>query len=131
MHEPTPRLTWLARQFKTVALGSSGEFSQPGTEQWWRRMKQAMNAICDDKGRPICKLHGLRMLDPDIFTKLPLSSADSTNAAVNSGSLSRFGSYLPPTAAQRAEVIAERIEANNSAPVFIDTQEELCFTFQS
>jgi hypothetical protein len=90
-----------------------------------------MNAICDDKGRPICKLHGLRMLDPDIFTKLPLSSADSTNAAVNSGSLSRFGSYLPPTAAQRAEVIAERIEANNSAPVFIDTQEELCFTFQS
>ena len=131
MHEPTPRLLWLARQFKTVALGSSGEFFQPGTEQWWRRMNQAMKTICDERGRPICKLHGLRMLDPDIFTKLPLSSADSTNAAVNSGSLSRFGSYLPPTAAQRAEVIAERIEANNSAPAFIETQEELCFTLQS
>ena len=131
MHEPTPRLTWLARQFRTVALGSSGEFSSVGTPQWWGRMKQAMKAVCDEQGRPFCKLHGLRMLDPDIFTRLPLSSADSTNAAVNSGSLSRFGSYLPPTVAQRAEVIAERIEANNSAPSFIETQEELCFTLQS
>ena len=57
-----------------------------------------------------------KLAQDDIFTRLPLSSADSTNAAVNSGSLSRFGSYLPPTVAQRAEVIAERIEANNSAP---------------
>ena len=58
------------------------------------------------------------MLDPAIFTKLPLASADSTNAAVNSGSLDRFGMYLPPTAAQRAAVIAERIESHNSAPVW-------------
>lgn len=66
----------------------------------------------------MARLHGLRMLDPAIFTKLPLSSADSTNAAVNSGSLDRFGMYLPPTTAQRAAVIAERIEAHNSAPIW-------------
>jgi hypothetical protein len=128
MHESLARLGWLARNYRIVALGSSGDYSMPGTAAWWDRMNMAMQSICDDKGRPLCKLHGLRMLDPQIFTRLPLSSADSTNAAVNSGSLSRFGMYQPPTAAQRAAVIAERIEAHNSAPIFThSTQEELCF----
>ena len=118
MHESIERLRRLAEQWRFVAFGSSGAFASVGTKQWWDRMTKAMLAICVD-GRPICKLHGLRMLDPDIFTKLPLSSADSTNAAVNSGSLSRFGSYLPPTTSQRAAVIAERIESHNSAPIFL------------
>ena len=78
-----------------------------------------MNAACDEQGRPAARLHGLRMMDPEIFTRLPLASADSTNPAVNCGSLSRFGIYTPPTAAQRAAVIAERIEAQNSAPVWV------------
>ena len=82
-------------------------------------MGAAMDAICDDQGRPLCRLHGLRMLDPDIFTRLPLASADSTNAAVNCGAVNRFGMYLPPTAAQRAAVIADRIEMHNSAPVWV------------
>ena len=77
-----------------------------------------MNAICDEQGRPACRLHGLRMLDPAIFSRLPLASADSTNAAVNGGSISRFGMYPAPTAGQRAEVIASRIEACNSAAVW-------------
>lgn len=115
LHESLARLGWLARNWRTVALGSSGEFASPGTAAWWRRMNDAMRAICNDKGQPLCRLHGLRMLDPAIFSRLPLASADSTNAAVNSGSLDRFGMYLPPTAAQRAAVIAERIESINSA----------------
>lgn len=128
MHESLDRLSFLAINWRTVALGSSGAFASVGTAAWWNRMTDAMTAICDEQGRPMCKLHGLRMLDPDVFRRLPLSSADSTNAAVNSGSLSRFGMYLPPTTAQRAAVIAERIEYHNSAAVFIQpTQDELCF----
>jgi hypothetical protein len=127
MHEPVIRLNWLAKNFRTVALGSSGEFASVGTQQWWVRMSQALKAICDGQGRPMCKLHGLRMLDPNIFARLPLSSADSTNAVVNAGSLSRFGTYLAPTKSQRAEVIASRIESFNSAPIFNEIkQEELC-----
>lgn len=84
-----------------------------------------MAVACDKDGRPRTKLHGLRMLDPEIFTRLPLSSADSVNAAVNGGSVSRFGMYVPPTAAQRAEVIAERIESNNSAHLWHAPQGEL------
>lgn len=89
-------------------------------------MGAAMDAICDDRVRPMCRLHGLRMLDPAIFHQLPLSSADFTNAAVNGGSISRFSMYFPPTVGQRANVIADQIEAHNSSPIWQrETQVEL------
>lgn len=119
MHESIDRLVRLGHEWDVVALGSSGQWSSPGTAAWWCRMTEALNALCDDKGRPPCRLHGLRMLNPEVFSKMPLASADSTNAGVNGGSLDRFGMYVPPTAAQRAAVIAERIEAYNSAQVWI------------
>jgi hypothetical protein len=119
LHESLEYLEWLVDSFEIVALGSSGQWASPGTGSWWNRMAQAMAVICDDHGRPKCKLHGLRMLDPEIFTRLPLTSADSTNAAVNAGSISRFGMYTPATSSQRAAVIAERIEAHNSAAVWV------------
>lgn len=129
LHESLDRLSVLSRTWRTVALGSSGQYKTPGTQVWWARMAEAMNVCCDEDGRPLCKLHGLRMLDPDIFSKLPLASADSTNAAVNGGSISRFGMYPPPTSSQRAAVIAERIESHSSAPCFSrqPLQETLCF----
>lgn len=118
MHESLEWLSYLIDRFQVVALGSSGQWATPGTDGWWSRMTEAMAVCCNSIGRPKKKLHGLRMLDPRIFTQLPLSSADSTNAAVNSGSIARFGSYLPPTSSQRAEVIASRIEAHNSAAIW-------------
>lgn len=44
---------------------------------------------------------------------------------------SRFGSYLPPTAAQRAAVIAERIEANNRAAVWVSMAQGALFAFSA
>jgi hypothetical protein len=118
LHESIERLQRLAAEWRTIAFGSSGQWSSPGTQPWWRRMSDAMSAICDDYGRPACRLHGLRMLDPAVFSRLPFASADSTNAAVNGGSISRFGMYTPPTSSQRAAVIADRIESHNSAPIW-------------
>ena len=118
LHESLERLERLCYEWPMVALGSSGEWAQPGTAGWWGRITQAMKVICDDLGRPRTKLHGLRMLAPDVFTRLPLTSADSTNAAVNAGSIKRFGQYLPPSSAQRAAIIAERIESHNSAAIW-------------
>lgn len=118
LHESLERLQRLAADWQTVAIGSSGQWSTPGTDPWWKRMGAAMDSICDEHGRPICRLHGLRMLNPEIFQMLPLSSADSTNATVNGGSIKRFGMYPPPTAGQRANVIADRIEMHNSSPVW-------------
>ncbi len=118
MHETIDRLKMLCERFDRVCLGSSGEVSTPGTAEWWKMMNAAMLAICDNNGQPPCKLHGLRMLDPEIFTRLPLASADSTNCVRNSCSYERFGIYVPPSRGTRAAVIAERIESRNSAPVF-------------
>ncbi len=97
MHESLARLCRLAGTWPLVALGSSGEWPNPGTPSWWGRMGTAMDALCRPlgKGRPPCKLHGLRMLSPDIFTRLPLASADSTNAVRNGNLVRRFGMYPP------------------------------------
>lgn len=119
LNESLERLERLSREWRTVAFGSSGQWKTPGTDSWWNRIKDAMGAVCDDKGRPRCRLHGLRMLNPQIFSRLPFASADSTNAAMNGGSIARFGMYVPPTAGQRAEVIASRIESYNSAEAWI------------
>lgn len=115
LHESLDRLDRLVSEWRTVALGSSGQWATPGTTEWWARMAVAMAVACDELGRPRARLHGLRMLNPKVFSLLPLASADSTNATMNCGAKERFGMYLPPTSAQRAAVIAERIEVNNSA----------------
>lgn len=120
MHESLERLDRLANEYVRVCFGSSGEFAAVGTDKWWSRMGQAMRVICDDQGRPKCKLHGLRMLDPSVFTKLPFSSADSTNIGRNVGIDAhwRTGNYQPPTKEMRAQVMRSRIEAHNAPPVW-------------
>jgi hypothetical protein len=113
MHESYERLVRLCRTWPRVALGSSGEYADVGTPQWWQRMGGAMDAICDDDGRPPCKLHGLRMLNPTVFSQLPLASADSTNVAQNHG---RERKRYALSAAMGALAIADRIEEHASAP---------------
>ena len=123
LHESLEYLEYLIAEFDRVALGSSGVWAQPGTQSWWQRMAEVMAVACDEHGRPKVKLHGLRMLDPEIFTRLPLASADSTNAAVNGNAVSRFGMYPAPTSGQRSQVIADRIESHNSAPLWVGTHQ--------
>lgn len=120
LHESLPYLLFLCRQYPRVAIGSSGEYATVGKAKWWNRMAEAMNSICDDQGRPQCKLHGLRMLDPAIYTKFPFASADSTNIARNHGDNKRWEStrYELPNNELRARILAERIEAYNSAPTW-------------
>lgn len=120
LHEPDHLLEEYVRIFKRIAIGSSGQYAQINTAQWVHRMKEVMRICCDEKGRPLVKLHGLRMLDPAVFSQYPFASADSCNAAVNAGSLDRFGIYKHPDSAGRASVIADRIERHNSASVFFD-----------
>lgn len=100
-----------------IGLGSSGIYSDPGAGAWWDRMADAMEICCDDSGKPVCRLHGLRMLDPTICSQLPLRSADSTNIARNIGIDGRWqnGPYPPATKAMRALVITDRIENHASA----------------
>jgi hypothetical protein len=129
LHESIGRLESLANEFSRVCLGSSGAYAEIGTTGWWRRIGEAMAAVCDDGGRPMTKLHGLRMLDINVFTKIPFASADSTNIGRNIGIDSRWsGAYSPATKETRAMLIRERIEAHNAPHVWrfsADTQPEL------
>lgn len=115
MHESLARLERLASAWPRVCIGSSGEFATIGTASWWGQMARAMRVVCDDDGRPMCKLHGLRMLDPTIFGRLPFASADSTNIGRNIGIDQAWrGTYSPPTKEARAAVMRQRIESNNA-----------------
>lgn len=135
LHESLDRLDRLVSQWPRVCLGSSGQFAQIGTPAWWIRMAEAMDVICDRDGRPGTRLHGLRMLDPAIFTKFPFASADSTNIARNIGIDSKWkGTYTPPSKDARAKVMRQRIEAHQSpqlwdrkaapiqSPLFMETE---------
>jgi hypothetical protein len=82
-------------------------------------MAEAMDVICDEEGLPKTKIHGLRMLNPDVFTRFPFSSADSTNIGQNVGIDSAWrGTYTPPTKEARAALMRERIESHQSAQVW-------------
>lgn len=118
LHESFDRLGTLCEFFPRVALGSSGAWADVGTPSWWQRMGAAMDAVCDDTGRPPCKLHGLRMLNPTVFSQLPLASADSTNVAQNHG---RERQRYALTPAMGALIIVDRIERHASAPRWMKT----------
>jgi hypothetical protein len=112
MHETTGRLERLVAAYPRIALGSSGDFADVGSESWLNRMDEAMSVIVDDRMRPRAKLHGLRMLDAAVFHRLPLSSADSTNAAQNGH---RKALECGCNTLTGMTIIADRIEEHQSA----------------
>lgn len=114
-------LRHLMKHFPRIALGSSAQYSRVGSPAWWNRMAEAMDVICDSVGRPKVRLHGLRMLDPRIFTRLPLASADSTNIGRNVGIDASWRGfvYTPANKQSRAEILRRRIEAHQSADRWI------------
>lgn len=118
MHESFDHLSRLIKNYSRIAIGSSGQWPTPGEKDWWIRMNEIMSIICDKDGIPRCKIHGLRMLNPSIFTHLPFSSADSCNVGRNNHASKRYGMYLSPSAAVRSEIIASRIEVHNSTSIW-------------
>lgn len=116
LHESMQRLETLCNEWQRVAIGSSGQYATIGTASWWRRMSEAMDVCCDREGRPITRLHGLRMLNPTIYSQFPFSSCDSTNVARNIGLDQKWkGTYQAMTKETRAMILTERIELHASA----------------
>lgn len=114
--ESTERLVRLAREWPRVAIGSSGKYDVSRPMQLVDRMLEVLPAICGPDGYPICKLHGLRMLNAKVFQRLPLATADSTNVARNIGIDSAWrGTYQPASKETRTTVLVERVESVVSA----------------
>lgn len=116
LDESVPRLVDLSNHYDRIALGSAGEY-ELGTPEWWGRIGQAMDAICED-GKPRVKLHGLRMMNPALFGKIPFASVDSTNVAQNLGAPRWNSPYQPLTKTARAITLADRIENSPAATVW-------------
>ncbi|MEI6258520.1 MAG: hypothetical protein WCR46_01270 [Deltaproteobacteria bacterium] len=117
LHEPLDWLQSLISMFPRIAIGSSGDYAVIGTPQWWDRMCEAFNTtLTDADGRPKCKIHGLRMLNPAIFSVFPFASCDSTNVARNCRDSRRWATVYNPTNNEtRGLILAARIEAFNSS----------------
>jgi len=81
--ESFERLQKLMNSFDYVAFGSSGEFQVLGTSKWHSRMHEVMKFVCDETGTPKIKIHMLRCLKNEIFTKYPFYSGDSVTVARN------------------------------------------------
>lgn len=130
MHESLDRLVRLSAEWPRVALGSSGEYAKVGNKEWWARMGDVMSVVCNDVGQPLVKLHGLRMLNWRVFTRLPLNSADSTNIGRNIGIDKAWrGTYIPVNKTAKGIVLADTIESHNSASFWnngVATEQFVC-----
>ena len=117
MHESIERLQRLTKEYRVVCLGSSGDYATVGTRVWKDRMTFVLDSICDEYGFPPCKLHGLRMLNPKLFTLMPLHSADSTMIGRNVGIDKQWGDgrLQPRNKEIRAVVLRDRIETFNAS----------------
>ncbi|EKN6173587.1 MULTISPECIES: hypothetical protein [Yersinia] len=116
MNESNDRFIRLCNEYPRVAIGSCGEYDVKSPLKAVARLKDIIRHVVDVNGQPITKLHGLRMLNPTIFTRLPLASADSTNVAQNIGKdVNWKGTYQPFSKETRAAVMVERIESHNSS----------------
>lgn len=111
LDESLEKLERLSHEWHTIAFGSSGNYANPGSSSWWQRMAEAMPRVCDN-GKPRCKLHGLRMMNPSIFTHIPFTSVDSTNASQNGNREAR--QLALPESWQGSTVIAWRLEQHHS-----------------
>lgn len=115
MNESDERFIRLCNEYPRVAIGSCGDYDVKRPNLAVARMKDLIRHVVDAHSQPVTKLHGLRMLNPLIFTKLPLASADSTNVARNIGiDKARSGAYAPASKETRAALMVERIESHNS-----------------
>lgn len=117
LNESPERLQALATVWPRVALGSAAEFDVTVPRKALDRLADVLPGICDEHGTPVTKLHGLRMLRPEIVTHVPLSSGDSTNVARNIGMDGAWrGSYAPATKETRTDVLVERMERHDTPP---------------
>lgn len=115
LNESAERLVRLAHEWPRIALGSADEFDVSKPSAALGRLADVLPMIADATGQVLTKLHGLRMLRPEIVTRVPLASADSTNVARNIGIDSAWhGSYAPATKEARADVLVGRMESHQS-----------------
>lgn len=114
LDESPERLVRLASGYPRVALGSCGEYDVSSPKRCVARLREVLPLICDERGYPRVKLHGLRMLSPVIRAAIPLASADSSSVARNIGP-DKYWPRGPRSKTARAVVLVDRLESAPTA----------------
>lgn len=115
LNESIGRLVRLAARFPRVALGSCGEYDVQNPRKCVTRLREVLPAICDERGFPLIKLHGLRMLSKDIRAAIPLASADASTVARNIGLDCHWRGFAPKSKTARAVILVDQIESVKTA----------------
>jgi hypothetical protein len=113
MHEPLHRLTGLIEGgYQYIAIGSSGEYAQPGTDSWHNRIREAFAAIDQfiAEGEGAWRRPWLHMMRAQAEAhRYDFDSADSCNLAVNHG---RYRAEGPGHVGRLAARITAKIDAS-------------------
>jgi hypothetical protein len=120
---------FLDQGFKRMAIGSTPGYELKSSN-FWNEMRKLFELICVE-GSPKMKIHGLRMLDPEIVQAFPFSSCDSADAAMEGIFDYKWNHrYFPLTQAGRAAMVADYLERSQSPSVYIkrptQIEMELC-----
>lgn len=108
--ESYKRLNQMVEKYQRIAIGSTKGFGLK-TMQFWNEMRKIFEVVCDQDGVPRVKIHGLRMLDPEIVKNFPFSSCDSAGACILSCYDHEWSfPYAPVTKAGRAALYADKVE---------------------
>lgn len=114
LHESLDRLRYLMAAWPRVALGSSDQYADIASEAWWARMTEVMGVACNERGQTKVPLHGLRMMNATVISRVPLTSVDSTNLARNHARHRKgVGTSLSP--GQAVMIFADRLERHVTA----------------
>lgn len=114
LNESPKRLVRLASEYPRVALGSCGEYDVSSPKRCIARLRDVLPLICNEHGYPRAKLHGFRMLAPEIRAEIPLAGADSSTLARNIGP-DKYWPRGPRGKTARAHVILDRLESAPTA----------------
>ena len=131
MHEPVSRLQYLIESgFVYIAIGSSGEYSKPGTDAWTARIEEAFAAIDELVATGAYARPWIHMMRAQAQAhKFDFDSSDSTNVAVNhcryksegEGHVARFAERVSSKIVESCDMI-ERPEIE--APAFVAKEQE-------
>ena len=114
--EPLERIDMfiLKYNFTRIAIGTTKGFELKSMH-FWNEMRKIFEKLCIN-GMPRVKVHGLRMLDPEIVEAFPFSSVDSTTATRKATINTEWEGYpyAPISKAARATLVADRIEQGQS-----------------
>lgn len=113
--EPLDRIMMIIEKgYHCIGIGTTPGFELKSAA-FFNEMRKIFETVCNHEGIPKIKVHGLRMLDPEIVREFPFSSCDSATSAMESIFDCKWGHrYFPKTQSGRAALVADYLESSQS-----------------